>query len=135
MRKFLVASHGKLAEGILTSVEMIIGKCSNVDYVCITPKNDNEFLENKINSLLEEEDENDELIILTDVFGGSVSNACMKYTKRKNIHVITGINLPILLELLSFKGTEDTHELIMNSIERGKSGIIYLNDLFNNNNK
>lgn len=134
MRKFLVASHGYLAKEMVNSAEMIIGENTNIDYVCLTPKDSQEIIKDKIKTLLEGDDEENELLILTDFFGGSVSNACVEYVSRKNVYLITGINLPMLLELLLSDKNKPTDEVIKYCIRKGTEGIIFVNELVKNNN-
>ncbi len=38
--------------------------------------------------------DDEELIVTTDIFGGSVNNEFMKYLSKSNIHLIAGVNLP-----------------------------------------
>lgn len=81
MRKVILMSHGNLAEGILQSLEMIAGKQPQMLAISayLTPE---ENLEESIQTLLETTPADDELIIVTDLFGGSVNNCCTMRRKR-----------------------------------------------------
>ncbi len=74
----------------------------------------------------------DELIVAADVFGGSVANAFAEYTADGRVHVVTGLNLPLLIVLVSMLGSEGSsgnslEEMIQNAIEEAKEGIVYVN--------
>ncbi len=76
--------------------------------------------------------EEDELIVAADVFGGSVANAFTEYTADGRVHVVTGLNLPLLIVLVSMLGSEGSsgnslEEMIQNAIEEAKEGIVYVN--------
>lgn len=135
MKRFLVASHGNLAKEVLNSVYMIIGEKVDLDYICLLPSDSQDHVRKKIDDFLKKGGETDEHIILTDVFGGSVTNVCMEYTIYKNIHLITGFNLPMLLELFSSQNNMGVHELIKHCTERAKQGVIYVNELLDNKSK
>ena len=72
---------------------------------------------------------NKEVIVITDIFGGSVNNLFMEEIPlNKNIHLITGLNLPLVLNLL---GEQENYlipeELIQNSIEISSDAVKYCN--------
>ena len=54
--------------------------------------------------------EEEELIVAADVFGGSVANAFTEYVTGGKVHVVTGVNLPLLIVLVSSLDSEDTTE-------------------------
>ena len=71
----------------------------------------------------------EELIVATDLFGGSVNNEFMKYISRPNVHLIAGVNLPLLLELVTGPADIDTLPLIENAISSAREQILYCNRL------
>lgn len=70
-------------------------------------------------------DEGDGVILLTDMFGGTPSNLAISVMNNKNIEVIAGINLPMLIKLASVRNTDCTLEEAV--IEAQKSGRKYIN--------
>lgn len=125
MRRYIIASHGRFAQGIYESVEMILGKQTNVEIInCYIDGTDiKQLIKEKMDSIPEGED----VIIATDIFGGSVNNEFMKYIDRKNVHVLTGMNLPLLVQLfLSQK--EDTKEMIEELIHNSGTIPKYCNE-------
>ena len=99
MRHYVIASHGGFSKGIYESIKIIIGEQAGVDIITafIDGKNDIEVL---VNGTLEKIPSSDEIIVCTDVFGGSVNTEFMKQLKtRKNLYLITGMNLPLLMQL------------------------------------
>ncbi|MBS4206565.1 PTS N-acetylglucosamine transporter subunit IIBC [Bacillus sp. FJAT-50079] len=127
MKKVLIATHGKLAEGIVSSAEIILGKQENVyfinAYVDEIPFNEKieDFLEKNIS-------DDDHLIILTDVFGGSVNQTSLRYISNEQVNIITGFNLPLLLEILMLSEADITTEKIKEIITNSKEQIIYVNE-------
>ena len=128
MRRYIIASHGKFSYGIKNSLEMIIGERANIDYICAYVNGNNESVDNKIKEMLKKVQDDDEVIVFTDILGGSITNLFLKYAKKKNIHIIAGTNLPLVLEVVT---SEDLpiDVVIKNSINSAKESIVYLNKL------
>jgi fructoselysine and glucoselysine-specific PTS system IIA component len=127
-RNFILASHGYFAEGIKTSLDIIYGKKDNVYCICAYTDKD-VTLKEQIDDTFRKINKQNETIIITDVFGGSVNNEFLSYLTDESIHLIAGLNLPLLIELIA--GSEfmdDTKFLINNAIESCKSSIQYCND-------
>ena len=72
-------------------------------------------------------DENDEILALTDIYGGSITRVISEYIGLRKIDVITGVNLGILLEAILMKDTLEYDELVNYLIENGKNGIRHIN--------
>lgn len=127
MRTILLASHSYLAKGMKDTVEMILGEQDNLDILCAYIEEDFNIQE-EINKRLVNKDSDQELIIITDIFGGSVNNEVITAIGKKNqsnIHLISGMNLGLIMGLLtSLDSTQDTSDLIDNAIEESKRMIL-----------
>jgi mannose/fructose-specific phosphotransferase system component IIA len=108
---------------------MIVGQFQNVDCISVVPGDSPETISGKIEELLQTKGDKSEVIVLTDVFGGSVTNSFFPYIKTHNIHVITGVNLPLALEILVADEQEELQTVIDAAIERGREGMKYLNPM------
>ena len=73
--------------------------------------------------------DDEELIIATDLFGGSVNNEFMKYLSSSNIHLIAGINFPSLVELVLNLDNTDTAQMIQSAVSTGRDQLLYCNAL------
>ena len=75
------------------------------------------------------------IIVLTDLFGGSVNQSVMSYLGKKKIFLITGFNLALLLEVMMMYADESVSEDRLRSIIEGsKQQIMYVNDVLKNTN-
>lgn len=129
MRKFLLASHAYFAEGIYSSLKMIIGEQNNVSTICAYTT-ENYDLKKELMPFIEALQSDDELIIITDIFGGSVNNECMNIVGEadKKIYLIAGLNLPLLIELISKQFDEDNmYNIIEHALESSKGIIQFCN--------
>ncbi len=131
MRRLLVATHGRFAEGIGETLGLILGASQPLEILNAYTVPDFDMAKaakDYVSSLGDE----DELIVAADVFGGSVANAFAEYTADGRVHVVTGLNLPLLIVLVSMLGSEGSsgnslEEMIQNAIEEAKEGIVYVN--------
>ncbi|WP_203245825.1 PTS sugar transporter subunit IIA [Sporosarcina beigongshangi] len=127
MKKILIATHGEFAEGIMSSAEIILGKQENLFF--INAHVDHIPVDKKIETFLAENvSEDDNLIIITDVFGGSVNQTAIRYLSSGKVNIITGFNLPLLLELIMLNESDITPEKLKEITEKSKEQIIYVND-------
>lgn len=99
MKKVLVASHGHLASGIRSSIGILTGMADMVEAVdCYV---DNSDFTPRIQAFIDSVGPEDEAIIFTDIYGGSVFQkvVLMEPEKRGIVHV-TGMNLGLVIEAL-----------------------------------
>lgn len=99
MKKVLVASHGHLASGIRSSIGILTGMADMVEAVdCYV--DDSDFTP-RIQAFIDSVGPEDEAIIFTDIYGGSVFQkvVLMEPEKRGIVHV-TGMNLGLVIETL-----------------------------------
>lgn len=98
MRYILIATHGTMAGGMQTTIEMICGKKENVRFMSFYTE-DIDY-EKAVLDFIDSLKEGDEAVICTDIFYGSVSKKFLPYLTRKGVHMITGFNLPAVLEII-----------------------------------
>lgn len=99
MRKIVIASHGMLAKGIQSTLELFAGKDLNVTYMAAYVDGE-EKIETQIANFFTNLSDDDQAIIFTDIYGGSVNQ---KFTLaaqgRPNVALIAGFNLPLIVEI------------------------------------
>lgn len=125
-RKFLIATHGIYAKGICNAAELIMGKQNNIFTLCAYTDGNVE-IKDKVKEIVSNIEEDEKLIVLTDIFGGSVNNEFMKYLNDERIYLITGANLPLVLELISSREDKSTEKIIEEAIDLSREQIKYCN--------
>lgn len=129
MIKVILASHGYYSKGMLSSLEIIMGKQNNISTICGYVDDNN--VEEEIDKLINENKDN-ELIVFTDLLGGSVNNIFLKYINNKNLHLIAGANLAVLIEIVNIIDQEDVWERIKEIVNKaGKSIVLCDEELIN----
>ncbi len=127
MRHFILSSHGTFSQGIYNSVKIIMGEQENV-HIITAYVEEGQDIKDLVAQTLQEIPPEDEIIVCTDVFGGSVNNEWMKYIVPKKLHLVTGMNLPLLMNLF-MQEDQDAAEIIRQGLQEAKEGMIYCNDL------
>lgn len=82
MRRFIVATHAYMSKGIVSSLELIMGPQENLKYFCAYVE-ENKPYQIELLKELDSYDPEDEIVIFTDLFGGSVNNEITKLIHEK----------------------------------------------------
>ena len=128
MKRFILATHAYMSKGIKSSLELILGKQENLSVYCAYAEGKPFFKPLVIQEV--DEHPEDEFVIMTDLFGGSVNNELLELTTRGNVHVVTGTNLILAMSiLLTCPESDDVAATIRNCVEDAKTGIVYCNDM------
>lgn len=96
----IIASHGKFAEGIKQSGQMIFGEQEKVQVVTFMPDEGPDDLMAHLDQAIKTFDEGDEVLFLVDLWGGSPFNAAnrIQAVNPDKTAIVTGLNLPMLIE-------------------------------------
>jgi PTS system mannose-specific IIA component len=129
MISILIVSHGSFGNELLKSSEMIIGKIQNVE--CISFNVGDKYIDlcKKVEESINRVGNND-LIVFTDMYGGSTFNAVDKLMKNNNFYHISGVNLPLFMDIAINKDSYSMDEMIEKIIKNGKKSIVFVNDKF-----
>ena len=93
-----VTSHGGMAEGILESVEMLIGKQENLTAITFGKEMGVDELEECFQKEIVDVSEKNQYLILCDLKGGTPFNTASRFSfKNENVAVMYGMNLPLVI--------------------------------------
>ncbi len=122
MNKIVLASHGGLADGARDTLDMIVGDVSNVHTISLA-RDDKDQIEDRALALIDSFDPSDAVYVLTDMLGSSVNNQMVSLqAKRPEVTVISGMNLPLILEI-ALSDTPLSEEALTAIIEQSRAGI------------
>lgn len=120
----VVTGHGNFASEIISIVESIMGEQSYLEAVSVKVGEGEHNLRSKLDAVLKMMDI-DEVLILSDIFGGSFSNACTYFARnRKHVAVVTGVNLPMMLKVLTYRSSVDLDGLVALACKGGREGVL-----------
>lgn len=130
MKQILILTHGELANGFKDSVRMIAGEVPNLTAQCVSIDETIETVKERITAFIASCDPMDHKVILTDIPGGSTTQAAFTFINTKEkVHVVAGINLGLVLEIV-LNNDEDIESSLHQAVENGKETLNYLNETF-----
>jgi PTS system mannose-specific IIA component len=120
----LIVSHGRLAEALISSVQFLVGNLQKIRGISIWPKNKGKEVRDRIQKEIEEVDDGDGVVILTDVLGGTPTNLSLSFLKEEKVEVVTGVNMPMLLTLSSYRKGRSLREISKLVKKSGRRSIV-----------
>ena len=128
MKKFMVASHARLATGYQSTIDLFAGSDHQITYVSAYV--DEVDLDQEVTTFISSISDDDQAVIFTDLFGGSVNQKFVIAAQNKtNIFVVAGMNLPVILEIILSPDNFD-RDVIDSLIANGRTAMqqVYLID-------
>lgn len=117
-RAILVITHGEFGIELVKSAEMIMGPLENVNALALRPGNSVDDLREEANTIVEKNKENGlETVVLVDLLGGSPSNVALSLLAKNDLKILTGVNMPMLIEMYSLFNTENDVEKLVNAVK------------------
>ncbi|WP_145577401.1 mannose/fructose/sorbose PTS transporter subunit IIA [Yersinia alsatica] len=111
MVKVIFCAHGDLAVSMLNSVNMVYGETQNITPLLFNRGENAENLVEKMQEIMAKSD-NSSWLIAVDLQGGSPYNAAARLAFGNNhIQVISGLSLPLALEIADNQQTMAAEEL------------------------
>lgn len=129
----VVVAHGGLADGLIDSAKMIVGSIEKIRSVVLRIGESPETLRDEIREAVRSLNCEGGTVILLDLFGGTPSNVSALLTRELNIEVISGVNLPMLLEVILKRNKHRLKEFRNIAIEAGKKGIVSVSEIVEKN--
>lgn len=128
----VIAAHGNLSESLIGTARMIFGNMENVEQVNFKPEEGIEHLIARYTAATEKVGGNDSVLFLVDLFGGSPYNAASRFVAHKeNMDIVTGVNLPMVVEVLGKRLMGGTLEdLVQIAKHAGVDGIKSFREIF-----
>jgi mannose PTS system EIIA component len=129
MIQIIVATHGSLARELVRVANLIVGEQPGLTAVGLEAHEGIEDLTGSLSARLQQTDK-EGCLLLVDMFGGTPSNVAVTLLKTHAVQVVTGVNLPMLLEALIHRGSMGLPELAGLVKEKGIKGIMNASELF-----
>ncbi len=124
MIKVIIAAHGTLAHDLLSAAQTIIGPIEGVHTVSRLPREGKADLLRKFHNKIAKLDNPEGILILIDVYGGSPFNISSHFLEQYNIRIVTGVNLPMILDLATYREKLGLDKLAARLARTGRRSVI-----------
>ena len=119
MVSIVLASHGKFAEGIMESGQMIFGPQKDVAAVTLTPDMGPDDLKAKLKDAVASFDEQEHVLFFVDLWGATPFNqvnGLLASEGHEDWVMVTGLNLPMLIQAYGDRMSEETAAAIAKDV-------------------
>jgi len=132
MAGIIIVAHTPLASALLEFVGHIYGQVpEHIFAVNVPPHEDSKITLNKLLELVDSLHSENEVLVITDIMGATPSNVASRLMNQSNqsrdIQVLTGVNLPMLLRAVSHRH-EPLTEIVEKSLQGGQQGVMRIRD-------
>lgn len=131
MLGIIIVSHVGLAEAFIKSAEFILGPQENVVSLSVPSDDNPESVRQELCTLIDKVNTDNGVIILTDTFGGTPSNIAISCLQQHVVEVIAGVNLPMLIKLLSVRQQGSVTKTAQAAVEAGRQYITIASEFLN----
>jgi fructoselysine and glucoselysine-specific PTS system IIA component len=137
-RKFLIVSHGALAGGFRSALELITGAAGDV-LVIDAYVDENKPVEEELFRTLQGAGAEEEWVVFTDLLGGSITNQVLRVMAelpgRDAIHIVAGVNLPLVIEVVLGDTDTPVTEVLAEAVGRARDQLVYVNGFISTSNE
>jgi|TARA_B110000467_G_scaffold51395_1_gene47062 PTS system mannose-specific IIA component len=131
----IIVTHGNLALELKSAMEHILGVQKNIEIICISSDDDLDERKNDIEGSIKKIDNNNGIVMLTDMFGGTPSNLAISFLKTGKIEIISGVNLPMLVKLIGLRDSNDLSGVAQETKDSAQKYISIASEILSENNK
>ncbi len=127
----VIVTHGNLGAELYKCMEGMLGKQEGVKTVSVDFNKSVEVARAEIAAAVEDVNQGNGVILMTDMFGGTPSNIGLSFLDSPDVpvEVMTGVNLPMLIKGVTMRKEGTLLELCGLLEEAGKRGIIVASEL------
>ncbi|MCG6122598.1 MAG: PTS sugar transporter subunit IIA [Microvirga sp.] len=119
----VLVTHGRLAIEFRAALEHVVGPQDRIETITIGPEDDMETRRGDILEAVGRVEGGSGVVVLTDMFGGTPSNLALSCMNGREVEVVAGINLPMLIKLASVRDCENLADAVMHAQEAGRKYI------------
>ena len=125
----LIVAHYRLGEEFLQALNLIVPEAPPMRAVAVEPQQSVDEMRKRIADAMQEVDQGEGVLILTDMFGGTPSNISLSFHAEHRVEVVTGMNLPMLIKLATMTEEKPLEELAGFMKEYGQRNISVASEL------
>ena len=120
----LIITHGTLAESLIDCASHVLNKRPpRVKPLGVTARDDPSSVLPRAQTLIDELDDGDGVLILSDIYGGSPANIAAKLVVPGHVEGVAGVNLPMLIRVLTYRD-RPLQTAVVKAVSGGCDGVV-----------
>jgi len=130
----VVVTHSQLGKALIEAAEFIVGsRPERVVSVSIDLNQNVDKLREKVAAGIKKAGREEGILLLTDMFGGTPSNISYSFLEEGRVEVLSGVNLPILVQALNSRAKMGLSELAASLETFGRKSITLASGILKGN--
>jgi PTS system ascorbate-specific IIA component len=122
----LLVTHGEIGTALLASAVQILGAQRQVATLSVWRQDDPDDLVLRARELMEKIDDDDGVLVLTDIFGATPGNVVSKLLQDGRVEGVSGVSLPMLLRVLTGRNGS-LSGAVQRAMTGGAEGVVHMN--------
>jgi len=121
----LIITHNQIGTALFETATHMLGMCPLMAEVLpVTNDCDPDAMVRRGRQLVDELDQGDGVLVLTDMYGSTPSNIAARLADNRQVLVVSGLNLPMLVRVMNYPALS-VSELAAKAESGGRDGIFY----------
>jgi PTS system ascorbate-specific IIA component len=121
----LIITHNHIGDALLLTATHMLEKCPlETKTLEVTNQSNPDLLRQQALELMHQLDQGDGVLVLTDMYGSTPSNIAATLLSKGRVHVVAGINLPMLVRVFNYPSL-DLNDLTIKAVSGGNDGIVH----------
>lgn len=134
MAGLVLVTHGNFGHDLVEAAQLILGQQDQVESIGIGPEVGVDEAVDSIRKAVDQCDAGKGVVILTDLFGGTPTTLSLSLLKSRNLEVIAGVNLPMVIKVLQNRNAPIAH-LAIEAKRAGQQGIVVASEVLKSKRK
>ncbi len=127
----LLITHGELGHALLDCIRHVTNRDqAQLASLAVGACDDPAQITARARTLLEQLDQGAGVLILTDIYGATPANAAMRLCRPGHVEVVAGVNVPMLLRVLTYREKSDIDTLCRKAVSGGCEGVHHIKGSF-----
>lgn len=123
----LLITHGTLGESLIQCACHVVNKRpTRLAQLGVAAQDDPHDVLAEAQRLLLAVDDGQGVLILTDIYGATPSNIAMKLIQPGRVECVAGVNVPMLLRILTYREKGDIGSIVHKAITGGCDGVLHI---------
>jgi PTS system mannose-specific IIA component len=124
----VVITRGDLGDELIKAAFKVMGTQERVKVVKFLESEGREDLLTHTIDMINQVEEGDGTLLLMDLFTATYAMVAEPLFKKAKVEIVTGVNLPMILEVFLYRSTSSLQRLKTLALEGGKKGILSIRE-------